>query len=184
MGCEMIKREVDFGSDNAIADQLDRDIEVGMDFASTIMVRVFFLTAVHLFRDGRFERSVYAAGKIPTVKSVCELSGKLGYSVQMTLTPANTCREQVVLNHTFPQVFDREGFLYIMRKINAFGRLHVRVGDEVEKARLLGLFCNPRFSPRWHHMTRFAWLCGYLFECRLVPLGIVEPSAEEVLSPE
>jgi alkylhydroperoxidase family enzyme len=180
----MTKRGIDFVGDVRIAAALDHHIERGMHFSTVDMVRSFFMTAVYLFRDRRFNGSVYLAGKVPTVKDICEQSAKLGYSVQLTLTPAKTCKKQAVLNHTFPEEFDHNRFLCFMRIINAFGKPNPHVSDLAERARLLKLFCNPRFSPRWHHLMRFAWLCGYLFECRPVPSVVVEPSAEDVISPE
>lgn len=175
----MVRRTIDFGGDKCIAERLDKDIQEGLDFSSSIMVRIFFLTALFLLRDKRYRRSVYAVGKVPTIASVCDMSGKLGYSVQLTLTPAETCRDQEVLKYRFPQMFDHQDFLSFMRKINAFGKQNCLVADKEERARLLALFYNPGFSARWHQMMRFVWLCGYRFECRPVPLDCMRPLSEQ-----
>lgn len=175
--------EADFGDKQWLVKKIDQDVRAGLNLSNFACVRRFFIEVIYLLKDERFNRRVYVVGKIPTVRDVCAFAGKLGYTVELTLSASTNCAEQKVLTHLFvqaydcDQLFDRDKFIHLVRKLNCFGIKDLYHRDLIEeKLALLRLFNNPRFSPRWHHLTKFVLLCGYKMECRLVPRKN-EPSA-------
>lgn len=124
---------------------------------------------------------MFYSGKVPSLKDVCQVAVKVAHNLELRHFPYKNSGAKPYLDHVFHDGFNQDQFLKLMETIHHEGMDYNP--PELRKIRkdLIVRFRRTGNAIRWDHVIKFAALCGYQLECRLVkqvkaPSGCLTPS--------